>query len=488
MKTMIKFFAAALVIVAAVSCANEDIDGAQTPDLVHKVFSASLDVESSPRTTLHTDGKTVHWTDGDCIRIIPSGSYSGNDFETVSVDGDFAVFEGETVDADSYRAVYPASAHHAGWSTASTFIFSNGTSALATQYAVAGDFSVAANFNAPSNFAVSSSSMENHLYFRNINAYLKVSLAMDNAVTIEVSSDKVTGSGGLSSIYDLGGTLNYKVAERSAYISSNHVINFKNADGSALEAGVDYYIAIPAVEIEGLKLVVKDAEGNEITSFTKATTFTATANNIYNLGQLEVEEPLVLEVGMYLNSDGSFSKEFVSGSSVAKIFWLGDPSATDTQLATDYPYCTNGLAYEVDENGELKVSASAWGSAPHFTWGSGKSTVINNDNKTPYESRENIHGYSNTVAVKTDFNKGYMTQVNLLEPVLNGKTSSWYFPSIGELKQVGSAIGSTTVWTSTIYSYVVGTISACRYTVSSNYAQQSSGSYDYYSYCRILAF
>lgn len=296
MKKTFKFFAAALAIVAAASCAKEiSNDDIQAPEqeLVHKVFTASLNVDPATKTTLHTDGVSVHWVNGDKIKLIPSGQYQGSDFTALSIEGTFADFEGETVDADSYRAVYPADAYYTQYSYAGFCSFSDGMAALSTQYAVENDFS-ASSFNTSTNFAVSTVSKDNHLYFKNINAYFKLSLNMDNASTIEISSDRVEGSGGLSELYDLGGTLNYKYADNKVYLSSNKTIIFKSKDNSKLKSGVTYYIALPAVKVEGLKLEVKDANGVSIASFMKSS-FTFEQNKIYNLGTLEpsVEPPFL---------------------------------------------------------------------------------------------------------------------------------------------------------------------------------------------------
>ena len=317
MKKTFKFFAAALAIVAAASCAKELAnDATQTPEaeqeLVHKVFSASLNVDPETKTTLHTDGVTVHWTEGDRIAVIPAGSSSANNFSVVSIDGTFADFEGETVDADSYRAVYPAAAFH-GWSTASTFTFSNGEYALKNQYAVENDFSVAAAFNCSSNFAVSTTSKDEHLYFQNINAYLKVSLEMDNAAVIEVSTDKVAGSSGLTTAYDLGGSLNYKVATGEVYMSSNHSIVFKSEDGSNLKPGVNYYIAIPTVKMSGLTMTVKDADGEALVAFTKTAEFTPVANTIYNLGKMAAPET---DINPDFSASHVFENNILTGTKV----------------------------------------------------------------------------------------------------------------------------------------------------------------------------
>ena len=115
MKKIFKFFAAALAIVAAASCAKElpNDDAIQTPEaeqeLVHKVFSASLNVDPETKTTLHTDGVTVHWTEGDKIALIPVGKTNASHFSINpdSIDGTFADFEGQTYKSMTYIGKKP---------------------------------------------------------------------------------------------------------------------------------------------------------------------------------------------------------------------------------------------------------------------------------------------------------------------------------------------------------------------------------------------
>ena len=425
MKKVFKFFAAALAIVAAVSCAKElsDNNTVQTPDqeLVHKVFSASLNVNSGTKTTLNTKDNTVHWTEGDVIKVIPAGLAAGNDFSIVSIDGTFADFEGETVDADSHRAVYPASSFHDS-SSSDVFVFSNGTGSLNLQYAVEGDFSIAANFNSSSNFAVSSSSQDGHLYFNNINAYLKFNLSMDNASIIEVSSSRATGyqNGSLSSSKDLGGVLKYDVMKKTSWVDSNEIIAFMNADGSDLKSGVNYYIAFPAVQIENLNVVIKDKDGRKINSFTRSTTLNALANNIYNLGTLDAaptQEPV--KVGDYFYSDGTYSTALDSSKEVVGIvFFAGNPKDefNDTELPSEY---CNGLAIGT------KTFTTAWYDAQ-------LSTVYPElDLPTTNYPTYNTGGYS---VKKMWENKGVRLTVynNTTNGNISDNTSGWYLPVINE--------------------------------------------------------
>ena len=432
MKKTFKFFAAALAIVAAASCAKElaNDDATQTPEadqeLVHKVFSASLNVDPETKTTLHTDGVTVHWTEGDKIKVIPANAYKGNDFNVVSIEGTFADFEGETVDADSHRAVYPAAAYYTNWSYASYCVFSDGSAALKTQYAVENNFSLS-SFNTSSNFAVSSTSKENHLYFKNINAYFKLSLSMDNAASIEISSDKAEGSGGLSTSYDLGGTLNYRYAENKAYLSSDHSIVFKTKDNSNLKSGVTYYIAVPAVQVEGLKFTVKDANGTEITSFTKSS-FTFEQNKIYNLGTIEIKP----HVGDYYYSDGTFGAQYKSNA-VGVIFYVGDPHQVDSTIPSEYK---NGLVVGLEEiaNVAFDSGPSLKGTSkfqPDYHYSNINTSITSN------------YGYTSTALALIDRSKAYeMTDLHKSNNTslyqsynLSNRTkyaSNWYIPSCKE--------------------------------------------------------
>ena len=199
MKKTYKFFAAALAIVAAASCAKElpNDDAIQTPEveqeLVHKVFSASLNVDPETKTTLHTDGVTVHWTEGDKIALIPVGKTNASHFSInpESIDGTFADFEGQTVEATDYVGVYPSGLYDytlSSWDGSMIHYFKGST--LATQYAHVGDFPTTSNGNA--NIAISTTAKDGHLYFQNVNAYFKFQLAFDNAAEIVMSADEVS--------------------------------------------------------------------------------------------------------------------------------------------------------------------------------------------------------------------------------------------------------------------------------------------------------
>ena len=212
------------------------------------------------------------------------------------------------------------------------------------------------------------------------------------------------------------------------------------------------------------------------------------------------------DVGWYVNIDGTFSETFISSSSnasgysIAKIFYIGDPSEEDTQLEVDYHYCTRGLAYEVDSStGNIKITTNvkSWNQTS-----SRQKLSSMDDDYISYSSTDNIHGYSNTVAIKESYNQGFISY-GTESAVIANVTSSWYIPSVGEFNLIDKAVfGSTLyVWTSTVGHYQMNAWAsheyyACYIIISNgsivpssyNSISAANGAYVYQPYFRILAF
>ena len=461
MKKTFKFFAAALAIVAAASCAKEiSNDNIQAPEqeLVHKVFTASLNVdpETGTKTTLHEDGVTVHWAESDVIKLLPVNSTYGTDFSVLSCDGAFADFEGETVNATSYRAVYPADALFTGGHInfispePDYYILGSATTkcALAHQFAVENNFSVVEEFGASSNFAISTHYSESgNLYFKNINAYLKIRLAMENAASIEVSALKVmkypdaydNGSQSLSDEAKLGGPIAIDYANKNKMGIITRVgedITFEKQDGSNLLPNVDYYIAIPAVKMEGLKLVVKDENGKVLQSLTKST-FTPSSNTIYNLGTIELSPIPTANVGDYYYSDGTYSTTLdASKTVVGVVFYTGDPTADDKTLKKDYPDCIHGLVVGLTPTTGMSIGSKATGS-----WDSADfMTTAGADYASGYVILEPgylMTGYNNTQAIRyADPQAPSISICDGMQTVPNA--SKWFVPSVAEFAVINS--------------------------------------------------
>lgn len=289
MKKTFKFFAAALAIVAAASCAKEiSNDNIQnetpTEETVHMTFSASFDSEGETKTVLA--GNTfVHWTDEDAI-----GVYAYNEYETrlyapfvidaTSNDQDptFAVFEGDIPynSSNSYYGVFPAS----GWAT--TLIkFNDG---LASQNAVKGSFD-------PEKHIVVSEKAKggtyDHFVFHNVCALLKVTLAIDNIYSIKVAGTHTHGGIGDPFTF-FASDLSAKTYSFGSWTKNGfNDITLANADSTPLENGATYYIVVPHVTVKGFNVSLYNAEGKVIAQKSKASDFKIERNKIYNLGTFD---------------------------------------------------------------------------------------------------------------------------------------------------------------------------------------------------------
>ncbi len=460
MKKTFKFFAAALAIVAAASCAKEiSNDDIQAPEqeLVHKVFTASFDTDT--KTTLADDGLSVHWTEGDAIKLYPQGG-SPSDFMISSFDKDFASFEGNTSSADSYGAIYPSSAYLA---QLNSFYYSHygyyvlasneSKSALASQFAVENNFSIVEDFNSSSNFAISHGTQDDHLYFSNINAHLKIRLAMDNAASIEVSADKVmcapdeSGSG-QSRVSDakLGGPIVYYCKGKvkiGVYPGMGDDITFKKQDGTNLLPNVDYYIAIPAVKMDGLKLVVKDANGKVLQSLTKST-FTPSSNTIYNLGTIEPAPVVAAEVGDYFYSDGTYSTGLDENKTVVGVvFYIGDPTSDDITLREKYPNCVNGLVVGLTQaNAQVGTLKITWDSDGYMTTTGAKYQFVMGQGGSVQRLEPGylMTGYNNTEAIRAVDAASSLITICDGMPSVNS-VSTWFIPTIAEFDAINASRG-----------------------------------------------
>ena len=291
MKKTFKFFAAALAIVAAASCAKEiSNDNIQNEnpaeETVHMTFSASFDSEGETKTVL-AENNFVHWTDEDAI-----GVYAVNDeytqlyapfvIDATSNDQDptFAVFEGDIPysSSNSYYAVLPS----LGWA-GSQIKFIDG---LASQKAVKDSFD-------PAKHVVVSEKAKggtyDHFVFHNVCALLKVTLAIDNIYSI-----KVTGTHG-SADYGIGDPFGFYASDLSAKtysfsywsVGGFNDITLANADSTPLENGATYYIVVPHVTVKGFNVSLCNAEGKVIAQKSKASDFKIERNKIYNLGTFD---------------------------------------------------------------------------------------------------------------------------------------------------------------------------------------------------------
>lgn len=190
----------------------------------------------------------------------------------------------------------------------------------------------------------------------------------------------------------------------------------------------------------------------------------------YMAPQIEEPEKPSVEpaLGYYINSDGSFSETFVKDLSIAKIFWMGDPTASDPELKAKFPNCSHGLAYRVDNNGNCSFSS---GKFPSSLYPISPSLMDSN-----ITDAATIRGYSNTLAIISYISDATFVNIlgDCLTSVVDGVTSPWYIPSFEEFeiafnKDKVKPTNQTNAWVSTLYSHYGNYYAAvCQYYNNNN--------------------
>ena len=344
MKKTFNFFAAALAIVAAASCAKEVNVDTPVDEKVPVTFTASYDAEDVTKAVLATD-KFVHWSDDDAIRVYVNDK-DGYIYEvsTLSIDPSsndddptFAAFTGSlTYKSDySYYAVTPSS----GWSSTSMRY----DSGLAVQNAVKNSFDPAKHI------AVADKAKKDtydHFTFHNACALLKVTLAADNVYSFKVEGTNSNGVG-------IGGTFQFLTSDISAktYVigsmsngTASH-ITLANSNSTALENGATYYIVVPHITVKNFKVSLCDANGNALVTKSKASDFNIERNKIYDLGTFELPKESV-EVN---TSSLSLAAKNASASFkvVADVDWTVTSSASWLTVSPSSGAATSGTTINV---------------------------------------------------------------------------------------------------------------------------------------------
>ena len=292
MKKTFKFFAAALAIVAAASCAKEinvDTPADENVETVKVTFSASINTGDDTKSVLNSD-KKVYWSDDDAIKVyyyqgnyLKLSSSLGIDPNSNDDDPTYATFSGDVPSATNYYAVATAS----GWAVAaaaSEYIEFDG---LREQTAVKN------SYDPMKYLALSVSADENHFNFQNACSLLKVTIGSEGVYSVKVTGDIVKVGSGIYTEGSLGGKIWFKPGSVDPYRlltnSSHNAITLKNSDSnSPLKKGDIYYIVIPSsIDVNNFTVSLLDQKGNTLGSKSKSKTFEIERNKVYDLGTLE---------------------------------------------------------------------------------------------------------------------------------------------------------------------------------------------------------
>ena len=349
MKKTFKFFAAALAIVAAASCAKESTDNSVNSEVetVPVILTASYDAQT--KTLLGADN-WVNWSDNDAIRVAYADSYGDvylHDgiftIDPSSNDNDptFAAFSGNlpTNKAKKFSAIFPGQ----GWEGTSDGVRFSG---LATQQAVVGSFDPAKHI------AISEVTKGTHFTFQNACSLLKVTIGSDGVYSIKVDGTSNEIGIGKPFQYKLGTMDILKFQDWAGYDAS---ITLSNTDSTPLLNGGTYYIVVPHVTVKNFKVSLCDASGSVLYSQSKKSDFAIVRNKIYDLGTMTVPEgpegpggsgdASIPEGATYIYSDGTGGTDpNPSGKTViAVVIYNGNPKElmNDTMLPDEY---CHGLA------------------------------------------------------------------------------------------------------------------------------------------------
>lgn len=289
MKKIIYCMGAAAMLLA-VSCAKEQAPVTEPVDnLVQKTFTATTDMAT--KTSLHTDGKSVNWSDRDKISVfaINEGTVASHTaFAAENIDGTTADFTGATdAEATDFVALYPYNS--AASVTVAEGVTTVKTTIPYTQKAVRGGFDTNLNL-----MLASTTKEAGHFSFKNLCSLIKITIPEAS------EGDDLTKITALSMNFrePVVGTFTYntdtEVAEKSGD-NGGKTVSIVSEDGTPLDAG-NYYFVISshaAASYNGGKqgiiwISATLTDGNVKTVQNKDMQLELLANKIYNVGEVSL--------------------------------------------------------------------------------------------------------------------------------------------------------------------------------------------------------
>ena len=144
-------------------------------------------------------------------------------------------------------------------------------------------------------------------------------------------------------------------------------------------------------------------------------------------------------IGDYFYSDGSWSTELDENKTpVGLVFYIGDITAEDAALATEYPDCTHGLVVSLNNT---NADGTTWQNAYESYGATVNSWVESDSGYGSINDASLANGYNNTKAIEAfnadPANSGW--PVEAVQEIVNFRgshpvenTSDWYLPSAKE--------------------------------------------------------
>lgn len=144
-------------------------------------------------------------------------------------------------------------------------------------------------------------------------------------------------------------------------------------------------------------------------------------------------------IGDYFYSDGTWSTELDENKTpVGLVFYIGDITAEDAALATEYPGCTHGLVVSLNN---INADGTTWQNAYESYGATVNSWVESDSGYGSINDASLANGYNNTKAIEAfnadPANSGW--PVEAVQEIVNFRgshpvenTSDWYLPSAKE--------------------------------------------------------
>ena len=407
MKKTFKFFAAALAIVVAASCAKESANTNNEKTSL-MTFSASIDPETAQatndtpqvKTSLNTENKAVHWSDNDAIGVFYKDrnylKFNGNSLsinpESNNEDPTYATFSGNVVSSNTYYAVHPAKGWNVQSGSTDDYLCFDG---LRSQNAVLN------SFDSDKHISLTKSTSGDHFDFVNACALAKVKISgFSNVYSIKIDGNVTSSGNGAYTEGSIGGNLWFKQNEAVVYRAiknnSHNSIILSNADGSPLQDGGTYYIVLPVCKIGNFKLSLLDKNGGELQSISKASEFNVERNKIYNLGEIEKKYSVVKQLSYATElEDGKLY--VISYMKDTKMFWYEDEmyiklKSFSSDKASDNKFETNNVFkyHKTSQNASIgnynTTTVGMWESLSNGKYMSTNPAMNGNSNNASYIS------------------------------------------------------------------------------------------------------
>ena len=451
---MKKSFILFAALAALFSCTKETPVSPETPS--QETYSVTLTAEApkpgaDTKTTLVDEGRLVHWTKGDAIKVVffpnhteskaftaPSAVFKSNSTEDSSASAIFKTENWTWGDIDIAKhltvkgiAVFPSSAVatskkvYGTWQTTDTEI----SFALPyEQEAINGNIASDVNFSyAEVSRDAFRSAIDNNasmgLTFKNACAIVRITMPTQlekevMSITITSNSEKALTGKGVVEMNSYKNEITSPFAITPETSSTSTSVTLLNSDGTPLLPGDVYYAVVwPGVHNDGLSITFNASDGSKATKNTGRVTLTSSKIKPYSFSTpLEFAS----KAPDYYYSDGSIGNDPApSGKSVVGvIFYDENPREHDSELGSKY---THGLVVGLTEY------KKAWhnGDFP-FTTDQLESAGLNSANGS-------VYGYTAFVRL---FSMNYNLTLYSGRPNPVEGASVWYVPTNNEWKLI----------------------------------------------------